>query len=79
MVRTLKVYTREQLRAELERRGCTPHPNPGAVVVPFGEMWIHPNGVTRIVIPRAIDGGYPEEIVEDLLKQHDIPPRRPDN
>ncbi len=48
-------------------------------MVPFGEMWIHPNGVTRIVIPRDIDGIYPEAIVEDLLKQHNIPPRRPDN
>lgn len=72
-------YTIAQLRAELERRGCKPHPNPGGVVVPLGEMWIHPDGVTRILIPRPINGLIPLAVVMDLLEAHDIPEPKPGN
>lgn len=72
-------YTIEQLRAELERRGCRPHPNPYSVVVPLGEVWIHPDGKTRIVIPRAVDGKIPRSVVEHLLAHHDVPEPKPGN
>lgn len=73
-------HTRETLRAELERRGCTPHPNPHAVVVPLGEVWIHPDGVTRIIIPRPDDDGtYSPFIIQNLFAIHDLPPPRPVN
>jgi len=66
-----KPYTRETLRAELERRGCKLHPQ--GVVVPLGEVWIAPSG-TYVAIPRpASDGTYPEGVVEDLLEQHGLP------
>ncbi|HEX2890711.1 hypothetical protein [Vineibacter terrae] len=71
-------YTRETLRAELERRGCRQHPQ--KYVVPFGEMWIHPDGVTRIAIPwPGKDGTYPEGVVSDLMERHDIPDPKPNN
>jgi len=42
-------------------------------------MWFHPDG-HRILIPRpGADGTYPDEIVEDLFRMHDIPPPKPVN
>jgi len=75
----LSFYSLDQLRAELERRGCRRHPNPHGVVVPLGEVWIHPNGVTRIVIPRPVNGVIPTAIVLDLLEKHDVPEPKPNN
>jgi hypothetical protein len=75
----LSNYTLLQLRAELERRGCRQHPNPGGIVVPIGEVWIHPNGATRIIIPRPVNGIIPVAVVKDLLEEHDIPEPRPGN
>jgi hypothetical protein len=75
----LSGYTLSQLRAELERRGCRQHHNPGGIVVPIGEVWIHPNGVTYIIIPRPVDGIIPEAVVQDLLEEHDIPEPKPGN
>ena len=75
----MSAYTLSQLRAELERRGCHPHPNPQGVVVPIGEVWIHPNGVTRIIIPRPVNGYIPEAVVKDLLQEHEIPEPKPGN
>lgn len=75
----LPFYTIAQLYAELERRGSRRHPNPHGVVVPLGKVWIHPDGVTRIVIPRAVDGVIPTAIVMDLLERHDVPEPKPNN
>ena len=72
-------YTIQQLRAELERRGCRPHPNPHSVVVPHGEVWIHPNGETRIVIPRPVNGVISRVVVEHMLEHHDVPEPKPGN
>lgn len=70
-------YTLDQLRAELERRGCRPHPNPKSVVVPLGECWIHPDGETRIIIPAGLI--IPAEVVKYMLDYHDVPEPKPGN
>ena len=60
---------------ELERRGCRTTDGK----FPFGRFWQGPDGRYFLVPPPEEDGRYPDWMLDDLIRRHNLPPPKRDH
>jgi hypothetical protein len=71
----MRRFSRQEFWLELERRGC----HRVSEEIDLGSFWLGPSGKHFQVPPPDADDCYADFILDDLIRQHGLPPPRPSN